>query len=130
MSRRRWGDPLARNPGRRQERVNDLIRRQVSTILERDYADKVAPMLTVTEVRTTGDLRHARIFVSVYAERDQQDEAIKILQRERQDLRQLLAKEVVLKYIPTLEFILDQSQERARRIDELLYGHDENQKHK
>ncbi len=120
MSRRRWGDPLAKNPGRRQARVNDLLRREIGGILQRVYSDKLHALVTVTEVRTTGDLRHARIFVAVLAAKEQQTESLKILQNIRPQLRQRLADRIVLKYIPTLTFMLDDSAERAQRIEELL----------
>ncbi len=124
MSRRRWGDPLARQPGRRQARVNDLLRREVGTIVQRHYADDLQVMATVTEVRTTGDLRHARVFVSVLGEREKQAAVIVHLQSQRQELRRLLADRVVMKYIPTLEFIIDDSAERAQHIEELLRSRD------
>lgn len=126
MSRRRWGDPLAKNPGRRQARVNDLLRRTIGEILQSKFADKVGAMVTVTEVRTSGDLRHARTFVSVLADKDLQVETIRQLQGLRQELRQLLAARVVLKYVPSLEFRLDESAERAQRIEELLHRNDLN----
>ena len=124
MSRRRWGDPLARDPHRRQARVNDLIRRQLAMILEREFRDRLPALITVTEVRTSGDLRHARIFVAILAERPQQQAAIQFLQNKRPELRQLLGAQVILKYLPTLEFVLDLSAERAQRIEELLRGND------
>ena len=128
MSRRRWGDPLARDPQRRQARVNDLIRRQLAMILEREFRDRLPALITVTEVRISGDLRHARIFVAILAERPQQEAAIKFLQNNRPELRQLLGAQVILKYLPTLEFVLDLSAERAQRIEELLRGNDPDRK--
>lgn len=124
MSRRRWGDPLAKNPGRRQARVNDLLRRTIGEILQSKFADKIGAMVTVTEVRTSGDLRHARTFVSVLADKEQQLEILRQLQTLRQELRQLLATRIVLKYVPSLEFRLDDSAERAQRIEELLHRND------
>ncbi len=123
MSRRRWGDPLARDPGRRQARVNDLLRRQVSMIIERDFRDELAAMATVTEVRTTADLRHARIFVSVYGDQERQQNTIQALQNRRAELRQILGSQIILKYLPSLEFRLDTSAEYAQHIEDLLHGH-------
>lgn len=122
MSRRRWGDPLARDPGRRQARVNDLLRRQLGSILEKEFRDRMPALSTVTEVRTTGDLRHARIFVLVYGEHMRQEETIRYLQNSRNEVRHLLAAQIILKYLPTLDFVLDVSAERAQRIEELLHG--------
>ena len=127
MSRRRYGDPLAKNPGRRQARVNDLLRRQIGEILQREHSERINVMVTITEVRTSGDLRHARVFVSVLADKDQQAEAIRILQNTRQELRKHLAARIVMKYVPTLEFLLDDSSERAQRIEELIHRNDSEQ---
>ncbi|TKJ41697.1 ribosome-binding factor A [candidate division LCP-89 bacterium B3_LCP] len=124
MSRRRWGDPLAKTPGRRQARVNDLLRRQIGNILQKKFSDDIGAMVTVTEVRTSGDLRHARTFVSIYADKPQQEAAIRKLQNIRQKLRQILAGEISLKYVPSLEFIIDESTERAQRIEDLLQRDD------
>jgi len=108
--------------------VNDLIRRQLAMILEREFRDRLPALITVTEVRISGDLRHARIFVAILAERPQQEAAIKFLQNNRPELRQLLGAQVILKYLPTLEFVLDLSAERAQRIEELLRGNDPDRK--
>ncbi len=124
MSRRRWGDPLARDPNRRQARINDLLRRRISLILENRFRDQLAALLAVTEVRTTRDLRHARVFVSVYGDREKQENTIHSLQMQHREIRQMLASDIILKYIPSLEFILDLSLERAQRIEELLHGDD------
>jgi len=128
MSRRRWGDPLARDPHRRQARVNDLIRRQLAMILEREFRDRMPALITVTEVCTSGDLRHARIFVSIYADKPRQEAALKFLQNNRPELRKLLGTHMILKYLPTLDFVLDLSAERAQRIEELLRGNDSDRK--
>jgi ribosome-binding factor A len=120
MSRGRWGDPLAKNPGRRQARVSDLLRREIGELVQRKYADSTQPLITVTEVRVSGDLRQARIFVTVLADAERQHIALKNLQNARQELRKLLAERIELKYVPSLQFLIDDSAERAQRIEELL----------
>jgi ribosome-binding factor A len=120
MSRRRWGDPLAGDPSRRQARVNDLIRRQISMILERRFSERLGVLVTVTAVRTTSDLRQARVYVAVLAEKDQQEATIKSLHHLSQEIRQSLAGEIIIKYVPTLEFFLDDSADQVLRIEELL----------
>jgi len=128
MSRRRFGDPLARDPGRRQARVNDLLRRQLGMILEREFRDRLPAMATITEVRTTSDLRHARVFISVYADKPLQEKTIRILQEVTPEVRQVLAGEVLLRFLPTLEFIQDLSAEYAQHIEDLLHGHESGEK--
>lgn len=128
MSRRRFGDPLARDPGRRQARVNDLLRRQVGMILEREFRDQLSVLVTVTEVHTSPDLRHARVFVSVLADKPVQETTIHRLHQLTSEVRQHLAGEVLLRYLPTLEFVLDLSAEYAQHIDDLLHGNESDQK--
>ena len=128
MSRRRFGDPLARDPERRQARVNDLLRRQLGMILEREFRDRLPAMATITEVRTTSDLRHARVFISVYADKPLQEKTIRILQEVTPEVRQVLAGEVLLRFLPTLEFIQDLSAEYAQHIEDLLHGHESGEK--
>jgi len=120
MSRRRWGDPLAKNPGRRQARVNDLLRRALGDILLFHYSESLKAMTTVTEVRTSSDLRHARVYVAVLGDKSVQADTITLLQNKRGEVRDYLAGEVVLKYLPSVEFIIDDSAEKAARIEELL----------
>ncbi|MFH1861893.1 MAG: 30S ribosome-binding factor RbfA [bacterium] len=124
MSRRRWGDPLAGNQGRRQARVSDLLRRQISTVIEERFRDQLPAMVTITEVRTSGDLRQAKVFASVLAEKQQQVVVIEQLNVWSQDIRFQVANRVLLKFMPTLEFLLDLTAERAQRIEELLHGSD------
>jgi ribosome-binding factor A len=62
--------------------------------------------------------------VSVYAEHEKQAAVIVHLQSQRQEMRRLLADRIVMKYIPTLEFIIDDSAERAQHIEELLKSRD------
>ncbi|MBU0519907.1 30S ribosome-binding factor RbfA [bacterium] len=120
MSRRRWGDPLAKNPGRRQARINDLLRRAIGDILLFRFSEDLKAMTTVTEIRTSSDLRHARVYVAVLGDKDVQADTINILQQKRGEIRDYLAREVVLKYLPSVEFLIDESAEKAARIEELL----------
>jgi ribosome-binding factor A len=128
MSRRRFGDPAARDPGRRQARVNDLLRRQLGLILEREFRDRLPALVTITEIRTSPDLRHAKVYASVLAERPVQDKAIELLHHMTPEIRQFLAGEVLLRYLPTLEFVLDLTAEYAQHIDDLIHDHDPREK--
>jgi ribosome-binding factor A len=128
MSRRRFGDPMARDPGRRQARVNDLLRRQLGLILEREFRDQLPALTTITEVRTSPDLRHARVFVSVYAEKPVQERTIQALRHLNPEVRKFLAGEVLLRFLPSLDFVLDLSAEYAQHIEDLLKSDDSGEK--
>jgi ribosome-binding factor A len=128
MRRRRFGDPAARDPGRRQARVNDLLRRQLGQILEREFRDRLPALVTVTEVSISPDLKHAKVYVSVYAEKSIQEKAVQILHHATPEIRKFLAGEVLLRVLPTLEFELDLTAEYAQHIDDLLHGHESPEK--
>ncbi len=113
----------AKGPSQRQLRVGEMLRHALAEILTR--AEITDPELegryiTVTEVKTSPDLRHATVFARPFG-KDQDDVAmIKALNRHQRFLRGELARRVDLKFIPDLVFRLDETFDEAERIDALL----------
>ncbi|NYS24735.1 30S ribosome-binding factor RbfA [Rhodobacteraceae bacterium 2376] len=111
----------AKGPSQRQLRVAELIRRTLSDVLNR--ADVHDPELnrmsiTVSEVRTSPDLKLATVFVMPLGG-DNQEAALKALARNRPALRRAVGKELTLKFAPDLRFRLDETFDRmddTRRI--------------
>ena len=103
----------------RLERVNELIRRELSEIINREVSFHAA-LVTVQQVDITPDLKHAHVFVSVIGSADESKEAMAKLHASRVNLQHLLSKRVVLKFTPHLHFKLDDSIERGTRIINLL----------
>jgi ribosome-binding factor A len=121
MSRRR-SHPAGKPPSQRQLRVGEMLRHALAEILQRgDIADPVleTAVVTVPEVRTTPDLRHATVFVMPLGGQHVA-EVIDALNRNRKFLRGELAHRVTLKYMPDLTFEIDRSFEEGDRIDQLL----------
>lgn len=123
-------DPLghlaARGPSQRQQRVGESLRRALSDILMRGEAhdpDLARHSITVTEVRTSPDLRHATVFVLPLGGRDEHA-ALEALIRNRGALRTLLSKAVTLKYAPELHFERDASFDRMDETRRLLARED------
>jgi len=108
-------------PTQRQERVGQLLREEISRIIERQLKDPRIGMVTVTDVKVTPDLRHARVFVSIYGSEDEARESFERIERAAGFIRSELAKEHLrIRYLPELEFRLDESIARGARIFELL----------
>lgn len=106
---------------RRAERVSDLIRREVGKILLLEIRDpRLRGLVSVTEVDTSPDLKHARIFVSVLGSEEEKQFAIKGLLAATGYIRRELGERLGLRYVPELAFQLDDSIERGARIMELL----------
>ncbi len=100
-------------------RLNELVQRELSDILRRRYQSE-AVTLTITEVRVAPDLRDARVFVAVVGDSGQAGEKLRWLRRHASALREELGRRIVLKYLPKLDYILDDSAARGVRVSRLL----------
>jgi ribosome-binding factor A len=99
-------------------RVNELLKRELSTILTREISFEGA-LVTLNQVDVTPDLKHAHAYVSVLGSEDRAAVMTK-LEEHRVILQTALAKCVTLKYTPHLVFHLDDSIERGARVFEIL----------
>jgi len=105
---------------RRQKRVGELLKREISTLLEREIRDPRLNFVTVTDVEVTFDLRDAFVYVSAPEGRERKEEILQGLESASGFLRHELAQNLRLKFIPRLNFVWDDSMERGQRIDQLL----------
>jgi ribosome-binding factor A len=104
---------------RRTVRVDELLKQEIAGLI-RDMKDPRVGFTTVMDVRTSPDLRHARVYVSVLGGEDEKRETVSALEGARGYLRARLGRDVTLKYLPELHFELDRTLEHAARIDALL----------
>jgi ribosome-binding factor A len=108
-------------PTQRQERVGELLREDISRIIQRELSDpRLPPLISVTEVSVSPDLRQARVFVSVYGDAPTREQAMAALEAAAGRIRGHLGRSVRLRYTPQLEFVLDTSLERGAHILKLL----------
>ena len=108
----------------RTERVEDLLRAELATILQRELRDPRIALATVASVRVSRDLGHAQVRISILGDDDQRQAGLDALIRARGYVRRLLAGRVRLRTVPELEFSLDRGAEHSQRISELLEGLD------
>ncbi len=108
-------------PTRRQHRVNQLLREEISTIVLRELQDPHIGFATITDVEVSVDLRHAQVYVSVLGDENQKQQTMAAIQgTARRFIRSELADRLALKYIPELHFELDETADQAQRIEMLL----------
>lgn len=107
---------------RRQRRVSDLIHQEVSDLLSKKMQDPRLEHVTVTGVEITADLKLARVYVTVLGEAEEMKAALDGLEHARGFIRRELAHALDLRFVPDLEFRLDEAFYRAVRIDALLGG--------
>ncbi len=101
-------------------RVDEAVRAVLSDGIARNLQDPRVGFVTVTAVRTSSDLRHARVYVSVLGDQKTREASLEGLRSAHGMLQGLLASELKLKHTPTLTFCYDESVERGMRISQLL----------
>ncbi|MDY7018557.1 MAG: 30S ribosome-binding factor RbfA [Chloroflexota bacterium] len=107
---------------RRTERTNELIKREISKLLEREVNDpRLSGLISVTEVSISVDLKHAKVFVSVLTE-DNKKEVLEGFNTASGFLRRELASHLKMRYTPQLSFHYDDSIERGTRLLKLMEG--------
>ena len=104
------------------ERVNSLMRQEISEILQREVKDpRLSSSVTITGVETAPDMRHAKIYVSrIVGSEEEKQETLKALESAAGFLRRELADKLRLRHIPDLTFEWDSSIERGTYLLDLL----------
>lgn len=103
----------------RTQRVADLIQTELATILQRESLSDKLGLVTITEVSISPDLSFAKVYISTLIDENAK-EAVDLLNSESKNLRFLLAKRVLLRIIPELKFIYDDSTARGTHISSLI----------
>lgn len=101
-------------------RVDEAMRVVLSEAISKDLHDPRVGFVTVTDVKTSSDLRHARVYVSVLGDDQARGESMGALQAAHGFLQSRVASSLRLKHTPTLTFDYDDSVDRGMRISELL----------
>lgn len=100
-------------------RINEEIQRELADLLRTLKDPRVQTMISITRVETTGDLRYAKVFISVL-EKDRSRDALKGLKSAGGYLRREIGSRLQLRYTPELVFELDDSIEHGARIFDLI----------
>ena len=103
------------------ERVNNLIRREISELLQSQVKDpRLGDFIAVTEVSISPDLRHAKIFVSRISSEVERQETLSVLAGASGFFHNELAKHLRLRHAPELSFQWDDSIERGAHLLQLI----------
>lgn len=101
------------------QRVNSLIKNELSQILLKgtDFSKDI--LVTVTGVETSGNLNQAKVYISVMPE-NRTSKVLEILDRKIYDFQQELNKHLNMRPIPKIKFVREKKTEEAARVEELL----------
>jgi len=104
----------------RMRRVDEAVRHVLGEALTHDVKDPRVGFVTVTAVKTSPDLRHARVYVSVLGSGHSREETLAGLRSAHGYLQRRVGDELELKHTPTLAFEYDDTTDRAFRLERLL----------
>ena len=106
---------------RRVDRINGLLREEISKLLLREIKDpRLSGLLTITQVKTSSDLRNAKVYFSVLGNHEANTAALQGIQSAATFLRKQLRERLRLKYVPFLTFEIDDSMETSDHIFRLM----------
>jgi ribosome-binding factor A len=105
---------------RRSQRVADLVRAELSSLLLVEAHDPAVKGVTITGVEMSPDLQSARVYFSVLGGEAERGRAGEGLARAAGYLRREVGQRCGLRYAPALHFVADRSVERGARVEELL----------
>ena len=106
--------------GVRQQRVREAYKQELGRLIQRQLKDPRIGFVSVTDVDISGDLRQAKVYVSVLGDGESKRKTMEALEGARTYLRTEMGKRVRLRYTPELFFFLDESIERGIRLKNLL----------
>ena len=109
-----------RTDNSRSQRVGELLIEFVSRLLARTLNDSRIREVTLTGVDVRPDLKHARIYFTVRDGESRKDDALEGLRGATGFIRGRMAADLKLRFVPAIEFVYDETPDRARRIDDLL----------
>lgn len=105
----------------RMERVNTLLREEISKVLSNDVNDpRLASFVSVTRVSASTDLRNAKVFVSVLGSEEDKRSTLEALESASGFIHRTLRPKLSLKNVPFLSFLLDESIERGAGLWDLI----------
>jgi len=107
-------------PSRRLERVRELLKREIGETIRREFHVSEAGLITVNDVDVAGDLHSASVFISILGNAEQQKRGYDLLTQHRKRIQGLVGRAVVLKYTPTLRFLIDDSVARGNRVLKII----------
>jgi len=105
----------------RLQRLNSELQKEISLIIANEIRDpRVKGLLTVLRVEATEDLKHAKVYLSIFDAEENKLEVFKTLSRARGFIRSVLSKRLTIRSVPEIHFVLDDSVEYSTKIENIL----------
>ena len=111
---------MQKEVGGRTRRVGEQLQRELAQILQRDLRDPRIQWVTVSAVKVSRDLAQATIYITVLNSENQGKQEIAILTKASGFLRHEIGRRMLLRIVPQLKFVYDESLDRGNRISKLI----------
>ena len=105
---------------KRSERVQELLLKEISALIQRGLKDPRIGFATVTTVDLSDNLKHAKVYISVFGTDGERQDTIAGLTSASGFIRGSLGKNLNLRYIPILEFILNETADHVAKINKII----------
>ncbi|NLY88054.1 MAG: 30S ribosome-binding factor RbfA [Firmicutes bacterium] len=104
----------------RSERLAGLIKEELGKLLQKEIKDPRIGFVSITKVKVSRDRSHAKVYISVFGDKSQQESAMEGLESAKGFIRLELGKRIRSRHTPEIQFIADSSLEESARIFSLL----------
>jgi len=101
---------------KRSEQLEKSLIREINNIIYRKINDPRIKFVTITRIKVSSDLRYADIFVTIFNDKAQQIKTLKGLKNATKFIRGELGKDIKLRYVPNIKFIIDEDLERQYKL--------------
>ncbi len=102
------------------QRVADEIKKLIGIIIQQELSGTSIGLATVIDVKLSKDLKYAKVYVSIMGDEKAQEKGIELLKNKTGFIKRELGKKLYIRYMPDLQFCLDNSLDYAMRIDDLI----------
>jgi len=101
-------------------RMEEIIKKELSHILQYETKDPRLGFVTVTGVKLTGDLSIANVYISVLGDKEEREKTFLVLNNAKGYLRTEIAKRIDMKHTPKLILVCDDTLDYGKKIDDLI----------
>lgn len=103
------------------ERLAEQLQREIGQVISQEVRDpRVPSVVTITHIKLAQDIRNATVFVSIFGDRTEKEEAVLGLNKAAAFIQRVVAGRITVKHFPRLCFKLDNSIEEGQHINDLL----------
>jgi len=106
--------------GRRKARVEREVQQTVARYLISGFRWPLPGIVTVARVLMPGDLRTAKVYISVLGDPKELDQAVEMLQKQAFEVQNYLGKELKMRYCPKLQFLADSNTQEILKVERIL----------